>query len=130
MRRKAAQDVCFCHKCGKPQREEPEIEALASEAEPAVQGKAAPIPDETIMPPALSTIGFGTGRGAAAVIASAFATIAGLISFPGAFHLLWQIVTIAAGGFASVYLYQRRTADYCHYEAACNRVDDWPICSL
>ena len=48
----------------------------------------------------------------AAVIASAFATIAGLIPFPGLFHSLWQLVTIAAGGFASVYLYQRRTGDY------------------
>jgi hypothetical protein len=102
----------FCHKCGKPQREEPEMEALAREAEPAVEVEAAPVPTSA-PPPALPTIGFRNPVAVrAAVIASAFATIAGLIPFPGLFHSLWQLVTIAAGGFASVYLYQRRTGNY------------------
>ena len=106
------EDARFCHKCGKPQRDEPEIEALARDAEPVVEVETAPTPT-TAAPPALPTIGFRNPVAVrAAVIASAFATIAGLIPFPGLFHSLWQLVTIAAGGFASVYLYQRRTGDY------------------
>ena len=64
------------------------------------------------MPP-LSTIGFRNPVAVrAAVIASALATLAGLIPFPGLFHSMWQFVTIAAAGFTSVYFYQRRTGDY------------------
>ena len=48
----------------------------------------------------------------AALISSAFATLAGVIPLPGLFHTLWQLLAIVAGGFVSVYLYHRRTGDY------------------
>jgi hypothetical protein len=48
----------------------------------------------------------------AALVASALATLAGLLPLPGLFHSLWQLVTITAAGFASVYFYQRRTGSY------------------
>jgi hypothetical protein len=48
----------------------------------------------------------------AALISSALATLAGILPLPGLFHTLWQLLSIVVGGFASVYLYQRRTGDY------------------
>jgi hypothetical protein len=104
------EDARFCHKCGKPQREEPEIEALALETAPEAQAEA---PVAPVGPPPLPTIGFRNPVAVrAAIIASAMATIAGLIPFPGLFHSLWQLITIAAGGFGAVYLYQRKTGNY------------------
>lgn len=106
------EDARFCHKCGKPQREEPEIDALARGAVPETEAPPLPVP-EVAPPPAVPTIGFRNPVAVrAAVVASALATMAGLIPFPGLFHSLWQLVTIVAGGFASVYLYQRRTGNY------------------
>jgi len=106
-----AEDARFCHKCGKPQREEPEIEALAQamQAEAPVQAPLAPPPATSAAP----GIGFRNPVAVrAAIIASALATLAGLVPLPGLFHSLWQLLTIVAGGFASVYLYQRRTGVY------------------
>jgi hypothetical protein len=104
---KLPEDARFCHKCGKPQREEPEIAALASEASVETPEPA------SVAPPPLPLIGFRNPVAVrAAIISSALATVAGLIPLPGLFHSLWQLLTIAAGGFASVYLYQRRTGNY------------------
>ena len=106
---KLPEDARFCHKCGKPQRDEPEIEALAREAEPA--------PAETpSSPPAAAPPAGVSFRNPiavrASVIAAALATLGGLIPLPGLFHTLWQLVMIVGGGFAAVWFYQRRTGDY------------------
>ena len=122
------EDARFCHKCGKPQREEPEIEALAREAEPTVEVEAAPIPTATA-PPALSTIGFRNPVAVrAAVIASAFATHCRVDSvsrpFPFAVAARYDCrgwirvgVLISAPNWR-LSVVARRPAD---------RVDDWPI---
>lgn len=104
------EDARFCHKCGKPQREEPQIEMLARESESDIEQDA--IVPPTAPPPPL-TIGFRNPMAVrAALIASGLAMLAGLVPLPGLFHSIWQLGTIAAGGFAAVYFYQRRTGDY------------------
>jgi hypothetical protein len=105
---KLPEDARFCHKCGKPQREEPEIEALAQETVVSVSPEPAP----AVAQP-LATIGFRNPMAVrASLVASALATLAGLVPLPGPFHSLWQLLTITAAGFASVYFYQRRTGAY------------------
>ena len=103
---KLPEDARFCHKCGRPTRPEPEFESLAETAAPE------PIEAPPAPPPPVG-IGFrNPGAVRAAITSAALATVAGLIPFPGYFHSLWQLITVAAGGFAAVYLYQRRTGDY------------------
>jgi len=108
---KLPEDARFCHKCGKPQREEPEIEALAQET--VVTASLAPPAVDLPVPPTVTTIGFRNPMAVrASLVASALATLAGLLPLPGPFHSLWQLLTITAAGFASVYFYQRRTGAY------------------
>jgi hypothetical protein len=105
------EDARFCHKCGKPQREEPEIEALANEASPPPPAEPPPLPvTAPAPPPGISFRNPAAVR--AALISSAIATLAGIVPLPGLFHTLWQLLAIVAGGFVSVYLYHRRTGDY------------------
>lgn len=107
---KLPEDARFCHKCGKPQREEPEIEALIHETEPAPEPSAIPAPAP---PPTPGGVSFRNPVAVrAAVIAAALATLGGLIPLPGLFHTLWQLIMIVGGGFAAVWFYQRRTGDY------------------
>ena len=109
------EDARFCHKCGKPQREEPEIEALANESSSVNEAEPPPLPAPEVSaipapPPGITFRNPAAVR--AALISSAVATLAGIIPLPGLFHTLWQLLAIVAGGFGSVYLYQRRTGDY------------------
>ncbi|HYP07263.1 MAG TPA: zinc ribbon domain-containing protein [Bryobacteraceae bacterium] len=107
---KLPEDARFCHKCGKPQREEPEMEALAAESAPVAEIQPPPLP---VGPPPRPPIGFRNPMAVrAALLSSAIATLAGILPLPGLFHTLWQLLSIVAGGFASVYIYQRRTGDY------------------
>jgi hypothetical protein len=104
------EDARFCHKCGKPQREEPEMEALQRQL---VTEPAADTPPQPAVANSVATIGFRNPIAVrAALVASALATLAGLLPLPGLFHSLWQLLTITAAGFAAVYLYQRRTGAY------------------
>jgi hypothetical protein len=108
---KLPEDARFCHKCGKPQRDEPEIEALAREAEPAPEETPLPVATQAPAPP--PGVSFRNPIAVrASVIAAALATLGGLIPLPGLFHTLWQLVMIVGGGFAAVWFYQRRTGDY------------------
>jgi hypothetical protein len=102
----------FCHKCGKPQREEPEAEALALDVAAVLETPTPPALPSTAPAPRPGISFRNSGAVRAAAISAALATAAGLIPFPGLFHQLWQLLTVAAGGFASVYFYQRRTGDY------------------
>jgi len=107
---KLPENARFCHKCGKPQREEPQIEALMNESAVGTQVES-PVPPTAL--PQSPTIGFRNPIAVrAALVAAAFATLAGLVPFPGLFHSIWQLLSIVAGGFAAVYLYQRRTGKY------------------
>jgi hypothetical protein len=108
---KLPEDARFCHKCGKPQREEPEIEALAQET--VVTASPEPATADPSVAPTLTSIGFRNPIAVrVSMVASALATLAGLLPLPAPFHSLWQLVTITAAGFASVYFYQRRTGAY------------------
>ena len=108
---KLPEDARFCHKCGKPQRDEPEIEALAREVEPVPEESPSPAAAPAPAPP--PGVSFRNPIAVrASVIAAALATLGGLIPLPGLFHTLWQLVMIVGGGFAAVWFYQRRTGDY------------------
>jgi hypothetical protein len=93
---KLPEDARFCHKCGKPQREED----LVVEEQPVV---ALP-PPPLAPPPPPPAINF---RNAIAVrVALLAGTLAFMISAVlGALGL----IALAAGGFFAVYLYRRRT---------------------
>ena len=83
------------------------MEALAEQNAPT------PVPAKIEIPAAPPAITFRNPAAVrAALLSSAFATLAGLVPLPGLFHAFWQLIAIVAGGFASVYLYQRRTGDY------------------
>ncbi len=92
-------DARFCHKCGKPQRDEPVIE------EPDL---APPAP--TVAPPlpviALPPVGF---RNPIALRAAFFAALAAL--FLNVLLLLACPFWLTAAGFLGVYLYHRRSGE-------------------
>ncbi len=102
------EDARFCHKCGKPQREE---DLRIEEAEAQVQ--AAPIPAPVLFPPvlppaAVPPIGF---RNRTAVRAAMLAGVAGVLLFALTGRILPPASSLGliAAGFLAVYLYQRRT---------------------
>ena len=94
---KLPEDARFCHKCGKPQRDEP---LLVEEAPP--------LPPPPPPPPQFPPIGF---RNRAAVGAALISAIAGFLLSIVSGQLLpaASIVGLLAAGFMAVYLYQRRT---------------------
>jgi hypothetical protein len=94
-------DARFCHKCGKPQREELTPEPppnWQSEPKPTfVTNIPAPPPRPSFRNPAAVRVGFF-----AACLASLLCTV-----FAYAF-----VVWLVAAGFFSVYLYRRRTGQF------------------
>jgi len=88
-------DARFCHKCGKPQREED----LVVEEQPVVV--IAPPP---VAPPPPPAIDFHNA------IAVRVALLAGTLAFMIS-AVLWPLglIALAAAGFFAVYLYRRRT---------------------
>ena len=89
-------DARFCHKCGKPQRDEP----LLVEEQPVV---IAPPPIAAPPPPPLA-INFRNA------IAVRVALLAGTLAFMVSAVLgPMGLIALAAGGFFAVYLYRRRT---------------------
>jgi hypothetical protein len=105
-------DARFCHKCGKPQYEDPlpaENEEVESEPSPApivssVEKEAPPAPQEISFHNRLAV------RTAFSVAAISF-VISSLLAFAGmlAIQLLATIFVSVAGGFFAAYLYSRRT---------------------
>ena len=96
-------DARFCHKCGKPQREEPLI-PMEEEALPPLPPVAAPALPE--LPP----IGFHNRLAVriamlAGVTALLLSMLTGQLAIPQAFALIWLV----AAGFIAVFLYMRRT---------------------
>lgn len=90
-------DARFCHKCGKPQRDEP----LIPEVEPPPPPPAAPF-----VPPVSPSIGF---RNALAVRLGFMAAL--LASFFNVLLFLACPLWLVAAGFLCVYVYQRRTGE-------------------
>lgn len=92
-------DARFCHKCGKPQREETIPEPVADDAPPAL-----PSPAATRAPPLPPTfrnpIAVRVGLSAASIAAM-------LISLP--FVNYGSLIWLICAGFGSVYLYKWRT---------------------
>ena len=96
-------DARFCHKCGKPQRDEP----LLVEEAPAQR----PVePPGLAAPPAPPRIGIRNGLAVRVALLAwclTFAGVAlgGLASLPQVLAIFW----LPVGGFLAVYLYRRRT---------------------
>jgi hypothetical protein len=99
---KLAEDALFCHKCGKPQRED-----LILAEEPVVQAPVLPPP--VPLPVAFRPIGFQNGPAVRIALAYGFLSI--LILFlsgslrSAAPFLIWLVVA----GFLAVAAYRRRT---------------------
>jgi hypothetical protein len=96
-------DARFCHKCGKPQRDEP---VLVEESEPESQPEQMPTPaaapvhlptDITFRNSVAVRVGF-VGAALASVLTLGF----------GPLSLVW----IVAAGFFAVFLYKRRTGQF------------------
>ena len=94
-------DARFCHKCGKPQFDEPVEEAEA----PAVLTP----PPAPLTPPKLEISFHNVAAVRVALLAAALASL--LISIPMPVFLTagWMLVWLLSAGFLSVYLYRRRT---------------------
>jgi len=100
-------DALFCHKCGKPQRED----LLSVEAVATADTTAAPIPAPPALPaPEPRPIGFHNGPAVriallAGVLSILVSALSGQLPLPRAFALVWLVAT----GFLAVFLYRRRT---------------------
>ncbi len=97
---KLPDDARFCHKCGKPQRDEP---VFVEEAQPLPIAPPAPVAP----PPA--PIGFRNGLAVRTALISGLSAfllliLSGQLRVPEAFF-----AGLVAIGFLAVYLYQRRT---------------------
>jgi hypothetical protein len=92
-------DARFCHKCGKPQREEPLAEALFGEmqasAAPATAAVALPVPMSFRNPIALRV----------GLLASALLCLTMIIPGVNYGSVLWWL----GAGYFSVWIYKRRT---------------------
>jgi hypothetical protein len=96
------EDARFCHKCGKPQRDEPVFESEVVETPPS--------PAVALPPVSPQRIGFHNGLAVrialvAGMLAFLCSVIAGQFALPQEFVFVW----LAASGFFAVYLYRRRT---------------------
>jgi hypothetical protein len=113
-------DARFCHKCGKPQGEEPRAEEPVESAGllPGENAAPAPAPAQPhagqagpdAAPPAALPIGFHNAvavRIGLVIAAITFGLL--LIPLPAPLAILRLIVGPLAAGFVSVYLYHRRT---------------------
>jgi hypothetical protein len=97
------EDARFCHKCGRPLYEDAGVEATGA-------------PEIVVVPPPLPVekpkINFHNSV-AVRVALLAGGLISLFVSFPVpvSLALVWQLVILLAGGFFSVFLYERRTGD-------------------
>jgi hypothetical protein len=89
-------DARFCHKCGKPQRDE----FLLVEEEPVA---VAPPPPPPAPPPPLAINFHNAVAVRVALFAGAMAFMVSAVLGP------LGLIALAAGGFLAVYLYRRRT---------------------
>jgi hypothetical protein len=101
-------DARFCHKCGKPQYDEPLFNVAAEE--PA---QTEPQPD-AVSPPLPKAPGINFHNSVAVRVgffAAGVMTLLLAFPIPSFLAAVWQLVLLLAGGFFSVYLYARRTGE-------------------
>jgi len=96
---KLPEDARFCHKCGRPTREEPVV---------VEEAPLAPPPPAEPPPPQFPPIGFSNGP------AVRVALLSGVVAFllsvlTGQIVPAASILGLVAAGFLAVFLYQRRT---------------------
>ena len=98
-------DARFCHKCGRPLRDE---YVAAEEPAPPIP-LAVPVPSAA---PARPPIGFRNSTAVRiALIAAGAICVLISVPLPSVVATIWQIVLLLAGGFVSVYIYVRRTGE-------------------
>jgi len=101
------EDALFCHKCGKPQRED----LIEREAPPVRQEPEEP-PTAILPQTSTSEINFSNR---AAVRISLFCAIASSVLSSlrlGVFSLFWVLFMLLAAGFAAAWFYHRRSGQY------------------
>ena len=99
-------DARFCHKCGKPQREEVAPEPAAQP--PVAQSAAYPPPDAVPTAPARLELSFHNPVAVRVGLSMACgATLLSSLPVIGWFSIIWWV----AAGFGAVYLYRRRTGE-------------------
>lgn len=94
-------DARFCHKCGKPQRDEPL-------PEPVEIVRQEELPEAKLVEPALAAPEISFRNSLAlrvGFLAGGFAFLLGLLPVP----FLGRVILLLAAGFFSVYLYRRRS---------------------
>lgn len=103
---KLPEDARFCHKCGKPQYEDPLFDGL-----PEPPAELAAIPP----PPIPQPVGINFRNSVAVRVGFLAAGLVSTLLFsmpmPPAIMFIWFLLILTAGGFFSVYLYRRRTGE-------------------
>lgn len=100
-------DARFCHKCGKPQYDEPLFQTAPEEVQPET-ASLDPVA-------AAATKGAISFHNSVAVrvgfMAAGIMTLLLAFPIPSFLAAIWQLFLLPAGGFLSVYLYARRTGE-------------------
>ena len=103
-------DARFCHKCGKPQYDEPLFQTAVEEPQPIVVAEAAAAAGA----PVAGKGGISFHNSVAVRVgfmAAGIMTLLLAFPIPSFMAAIWQLVLLPAGGFFSVYLYGRRTGE-------------------
>ena len=105
-------DARFCHKCGKPQFEEPlSSEEEAPEPDLPAPETAAPEPEAAALA-AAPGISFRNRLAVrVGLLTAAVASLLTSLPMPMFLNLLWLIVCLTGAGFFAVYLYRRRSGE-------------------
>lgn len=95
-------DARFCHKCGKPQFEEPPLEESEPETPaftPVIPVALAPVPISFRNPSAVRS----------ALLAAALASLLMTVPLPPPASMGWLLLSLLLGGFLAVWFYRRRS---------------------
>lgn len=100
------EDAMFCHKCGKPQVDLPEVE-VQPPPPPVASAVEQPV---LIAPP--PEIGFSNKLAVkTGLLAAAISSMLTSLPIPPVMSLLWMPVCLVGAGFLAVYVYERRTGE-------------------
>ncbi|MBX9604366.1 MAG: MptD family putative ECF transporter S component [Bryobacteraceae bacterium] len=101
------EDALFCHRCGKPQRDD--LIAVEPEPEPAVAIPAPPVPPPAVEAAQPVYINLFSGPVLRTAILAAFILLLALTLF-GAVNLFLAVPGTVLGGFVAVVLHRKMTA--------------------